>query len=197
MFKFARKAISAILSVVILIVVFLAGYVYLNAKQADETPSDAIVVLGAAQYDGKPTEVFQNRLDHAKDLYDLGIARHIITVGGKQDGDRFTEAEAGRNYLISLGVPADDIVAAKTGSNTVESMVAVAAVMKKNSWHSVTVSTDPVHVARVVVIAGKLGMSAFPAPTLTGPGTEISSGRVITEMAGIAWFYLAEQWGVD
>ena len=197
LFKFARKIISAVVGLVLLVLAALGGYLYANAKHADITPTDAIVVMGAAQYDGTPTDVFRARLDHAYDLYKLGLAPRIITVGGKQPEDRFTEAEAGRTYLLQKGVPAKAVLAVTSGSNTLQSLEAIDVQMKKNKWSSVTISTDPLHVARVIVICNKLGLRAFPNPTLTGAGTEISASRGATEIAGIIWFFLWEQWGVQ
>lgn len=197
LFKFARKIISAVVGLVLLVLAALGGYLYANAKHADITPTDAIVVMGAAQYDGTPTDVFRARLDHAYDLYKMGLAPRIITVGGKQPEDRFTEAEAGRTYLLQKGVPAKAVLAVTSGSNTLQSLEAIDVQMKKNKWSSVTISTDPLHVARVIVICNKLGLRAFPNPTLTGAGTEISASRGATEIAGIIWFFLWEQWGVQ
>ena len=197
LFKFARKIISAVVGLVLLVLAALGGYLYANAKHADITPTDAIVVMGAAQYDGTPTDVFRARLDHAYDLYKMGLAPRIITVGGKQPKDRFTEAEAGRTYLLQKGVPAKAVLAVTSGSNTLQSLEAIDVQMKKNKWSSVTISTDPLHVARVIVICNKLGLRAFPNPTLTGAGTEISASRGATEIAGIIWFFVWEQWGVQ
>jgi uncharacterized SAM-binding protein YcdF (DUF218 family) len=196
LFKFARKIISAVLFIVLLILAALGGYLYANAKHADVTPTDAIVVMGAAQYDGTPTDVFRARLDHAYDLYKLGLAPRIITVGGKQPADRFTEGAAGHDYLLSKGVPSKALFAVETGSNTLESLEAIDVLMKRNKWTSVTISTDPLHVARVIIMCNKLGLRAFPNPTLTGAGTEISASRGATEIAGIMWFFIWEQWGV-
>jgi uncharacterized SAM-binding protein YcdF (DUF218 family) len=89
------------------------------------------------------------------------------------------------------------VLAVTSGSNTLESLEAIDLQMKKNKWSSVTISTDPVHVARVIVICNKLGLRAFPNPTLTGAGTEISASRGATEIAGIIWFFVWEQWGVQ
>ncbi len=196
LFKFARRIVSAALSVVVLVLLALAGYLYINAREINVTPTDAIVVLGAAQYDGTPTDVFRNRLDHAIDLYKLKLAPRIITVGGKQEGDRFTEAESGANYLIAHGIPRKSIVSVPTGSNTIQSLVAINQLMKKHEWTSITVSTDPLHAARVIVISNKLGLKAFPNPTITGAGTDLGGSRAITEMAGILWFFGWEQWSI-
>ena len=195
-FKWIRRIIGGLILALIAAVVFSGFYLFNSAKQMDITKTDAIVVLGAAQYNGKPTEVLQNRLDHAYDIYKLQIAKYIITVGGKQPGDKFTEAEAGRKYLIKKGVPAKRIIAIPTGSNTIESMQAVAAEIHKRKWVGVTVSTDPVHIARVIVIANKLGIKAFPFPTLTGPGTELGVSRVVGELGAIIWFVVWEQWSI-
>ena len=100
--------------------------VWMAARSDDARPSQAIVVLGAAQYDGRPSNVFRARLDHAADLYDDGIAPTIVVTGGKQEGDRFTEATAGADYLHSLGVPDSAILRETTSRSSWESLSATA-----------------------------------------------------------------------
>ena len=111
--------------------------------------ADAIVVLGAAQYDGTPSPLFQERLDHAALLWNQGRADLVITVGSKQPGDRHTEAEAGRDYLIEQGVPADRIVASDIGHSTMQSLQAAAHEMADRGLHSVFLVSDPWHNARI------------------------------------------------
>ena len=129
--------------------------------------ADAIVVLGAAQYDGTPSPLFQGRLDHAVLLWDQGRADLVITVGSKQPGDRHTEAEAGRNYLIERGVPADSIVAVEIGHTTLQSLEAAAHEMADRGLHSVFLVSDPWHNARIEAMAADLGLEGHASATWT------------------------------
>ena len=128
---------------------------------------DAIVVLGAAQYDGTPSPLFQERLDHAALLWSQGRADLIITVGSKQPGDRHTEAEAGRNYLIEQGVPPERIVASDIGHTTIQSLQAAAHEMADRGLHSVFLVSDPWHNARIEAMAADLGLEAYVSATPT------------------------------
>ena len=129
--------------------------------------ADAIVVLGAAQYDGTPSPLFQGRLDHAVLLWNQGRADLVITVGSKQPGDRHTEAEAGRNYLIERGVPADSIVAVEIGHTTLQSLEAAAHEMADRGLHSVFLVSDPWHNARIEAMAADLGLEGHASATWT------------------------------
>ena len=132
---------------------------------ADVEHADAIVVLGAAQYDGTPSPLFQARLDHAALLWDQGRADLMITGGSKQPGDRFTEAEAGRDYLIAQGVPADRIVAAEIGHTTFQSLQAASHEMSDRGMDSAFLVSDPWHNARITAMASDLGLDAFASAT--------------------------------
>jgi uncharacterized SAM-binding protein YcdF (DUF218 family) len=129
--------------------------------------ADAIVVLGAAQYDGTPSPLFQERLDHAALLWSQGRADLIITVGSKQPGDRHTEAEAGRDYLIEQGVPPERIVASDIGHTTIQSLQAAAHEMADRGLHSVFLVSDPWHNARIEAMAADLGLEAYVSATPT------------------------------
>src|SRR5215212_11513280 len=110
-----------------LLVTSTALAIWWNARQDSRPTSDAIVVLGSAQYNGVPSSIFEARLEHAIALYEDGVAPTIVTVGGKADGDQFAEAEAGRDYLANSGIPADALLAVPEGGDTLQSMRAVAA----------------------------------------------------------------------
>src|SRR5690606_21622501 len=110
--------------------------------------AEAIVVLGAAQYDGRPSPVFAARLDLAHDLWEQGIAPTVVTIGSKQEGDRFTEAEAGGDYLEGLGVPASAITEIGVGGDTLQSLRAAAADLQSRGLSSVVLVTDPEHAHR-------------------------------------------------
>ena len=134
-----------------------------DASEIDR--ADAIVVLGAAQYDGEPSPVFAGRLDHAALLYEQGRAERVLVLGAGQPGDRFTEAEAGRVYLIDHGVPADAIITVPRGHTTLESLEAAVPVLRDGGMRSAFLVSDPWHNARVERMAGDLGIDGHASAT--------------------------------
>lgn len=125
----------------------------------------AIVVLGAAQYDGAPSPVFERRLRHAFELYEQGYAEVIVTTGSKADGDRFTEGFAGYDYLRSLGVPDQSLLVVVDGKNTWEQLTATAAVLDQRDLQSVLLVSDGYHTYRSRLMAESVGLSAYASPT--------------------------------
>jgi len=162
------------IALVVLIILFAFYLVTLfqvwRAADADDRDrSQAIIVLGAAQYDGRPTDVFKARLDHAADLYHAGVAPTIVVTGGKQPGDRYTEAGAGAEYLHRLGVPDDAILRETTGTSSWESLAASARFLQERGIQDVTLVSDPFHSLRIELIAEELGFDAHTSPTRTSP----------------------------
>jgi uncharacterized SAM-binding protein YcdF (DUF218 family) len=140
-----------------------------GASEVDH--ADAIVVLGAAQYDGRPSPVFKGRLDHAALLYEQGRADLVITLGANQPGDRTTEAEAGRRYLVEQGLPSDSVVAVPVGSTTFESLEAAADWMGERGHSSAFLVSDPWHNARIEAMAEDLGVEGHASATWTSAAT--------------------------
>lgn len=174
---------------------FYAGWrVVSDGGVDDRRASDAIVVLGAAQYDGQPSPVLASRLDHAKTLYRQSVAPRIITVGGKQPGDRTTEARAGMNYLVDHGVAATDVAAVPVGRDTKQSMIAVAKMAKREGWDNVTLVSDPAHMARVDAIARQVGFTTHLSPTRRGDGSSLTGEYVARETAGWLAFNIVQRW---
>ena len=132
-------------------------------------PVDAIVVMGAAQYDGRPSPQLAARLDHAVDLWRLGLAPLMVVTGGNQPGDRFTEAEASAKYLIDRGVPADAILKETVGHSSYASLDGVASLLQQRGLFRVLVVSDPFHSLRSRLIAEELGLVAYVSPTRTSP----------------------------
>jgi uncharacterized SAM-binding protein YcdF (DUF218 family) len=163
------RAVTALVVLVVLLVALTAGRVWWFARHDDRRVSDAIVVLGAAQFDGRPSSVFTARLVHARDLYLAKVAPRIITVGGNRAGDRFTEAQAGRRWLAAHGVPASKVVAVGTGGDTLSSVTAVEAAMRRRRWTSAVVVTDPWHSLRTRAMASDAGIGVAMSPTRQGP----------------------------
>lgn len=134
---------------------------------ADVQSADAIVVLGAAQWNGTPSPVLKGRLDHALLLYQQGRSPHVILVGSNQPGDRTTEAASGRVYLIGHGVPASAITAIPVGHTSWESLVAAASAMRSHGWQSAFLVSDPWHNARIKRMFDDLGIRGYTSATWT------------------------------
>lgn len=132
-------------------------------------PVDAIVVLGAAQYNGRPSPVLQARLDHAFGLFRERRASLVIVTGGIGTGDRYSEAQVSRSYLIARGVPPENIVALPQGRSTEESMTAVADWLRPQGADRVLLVSDPFHMARLRLEARRTRLHASVSPTGTSP----------------------------
>lgn len=142
----------------------------LSASRSDDrATTDAIVVLGAAQYDGTPSPVLRQRLDHALALYQDGVAPKIMLTGAKQPGDRFTEAFAGYRYLAGQGVPADDLMIVDDGNSTWDSLAAAKRVLVDLGAEQVTLVSDSYHSRRLEGVTRELGLEAGVSPTGAAP----------------------------
>ena len=154
-----------LLRIALLVLLALAAYpawlgwqIWTQSHNDENRSADAIVVLGAAQYDGRPSRVFEARLAQAAYLYDEGFAPTVIVTGGKRAGDRFSEAEAGEIFLSEQeGLPGGDIVDVSEGGTTLESLEAVRDVAEAEDIDSVLLVSDPLHSERIKRIAQDLG----------------------------------------
>jgi len=141
-----------------------------DAGRRDEAaPADAIIVLGAAQYEGRPSPVLRARLEHAVSLWKLGLAPRMIVTGGRGVGDTTSEAAVGMRYLVQRGVPADSISMDTEGLTTSQSMVAVRRLLSTKSYPSVVIVSDPFHMLRLAILARRLHMIPLLSPTRTSP----------------------------
>jgi uncharacterized SAM-binding protein YcdF (DUF218 family) len=151
------------------LVLGLTGFAVWRAAHADDASrvdrADAIIVLGAAQYGGEPSPVFEGRLAHAALLYREGRSDRVIVLGGSAPGDEFTEAEAGRDWLIAEGLPAEAVVASPVGTSTLESLRAAAEWMRERDLRSAFLVSDPWHNLRIKRMASDLGIDAFASAT--------------------------------
>ena len=160
-----------------------------QAGRDEARPSDAIVVLGAAQWDGKPSPVLQARLDHAYDLYAAGFAPKLIVTGGVGAGDSYSEGEVARQYLLHKGVPAAALLTETRGRTSYESMQGATALMQRNGWHSALLVSDPFHMYRLKRMASDLGVQAATSPTRTSPilaGSAEEKRYMAREVASLA-----------
>jgi uncharacterized SAM-binding protein YcdF (DUF218 family) len=154
-----------------------------SAARVDEAgPADVIVVLGAAQYDGAPSPVLQARLDHAVDLYEAGHAPLIVVTGGRQEGDRFTQAMAGYRYMRDRGVPDEALLLEVDGTSTYTELAATARILRNRGLSSALLVSDGYHSRRLLAIAGEVGIDAAVSPTDSGYGV----GSLARETAAVA-----------
>ncbi|MFP5371511.1 MAG: YdcF family protein [Actinomycetes bacterium] len=167
----ARVVLAALLAVVLLIASTSLA-IWWTARQDARPASDAIVVLGSAQYNGVPSSIFEARLEHAIALYEDGVAPVIVTVGGKADGDQFAEAEAGRDYLAASGIPVEALLAVPEGGDTLESIRAVSTTFAQQGWDRAVLVSDPWHAMRAERMAEDVGMEAESSPTRQGPAVQ-------------------------
>ncbi len=191
-----RWAPRILIGAVVLAVLLVGGTavrVWQLGRVDERERVDMILVLGAAQYDGRPSPVLEARLRHAKALYDAGVAPRIVTVGGGATGDQFTEAEAGQRWLADRGVPGPDLLAVDSGRDTLESFEAVATVAQERGWRRTVLVSDPWHSLRSRVMATDVGLEATTSPTKSGPivqtrGTQLR--YIVRETGALLYYHL-------
>ena len=166
--RWALRILAILLGLIVLYFAVTLVQVWLTSRHYDPRPAGAIVVLGAAQYNGRPSPDLQARLRQALTLYHDGYAHVIVVTGGKKPGDVYTEAESGAMYLEKAGVPAADIVQAG-GDDTYDNIADTAAKLKADTDKVVLVTTDPFHEDRSMAIASDFLLSPSPTPTQNSP----------------------------
>lgn len=194
--SFLTRSVVYLILGTVLVAAVIAGatavHVWAFARQDSHPVSDTIFVLGAAQYDGEPSNWLKSRLDQAASLYEQGVAPTIVTVGGSQEGDRFTEAQAGKNYLVNqLNVPEDAVVEINTGVDTLTSAEAFKQTADENGWSSSVVVTDPAHSLRATKMVEDQGLKAEGSPTRQGPSVASRSNQfssILHETGGLLFY---------
>ena len=175
----------------------LIGYttyrIWSRGQLDEQRPADAIVVMGAAQYDGRPSPLFAARLDHAIALYRAGLAPTLVVTGGKADGDRTTEAAAARAYAIARGVPDDAILLEDQSRTTQESIRAVSRVLRDHGLAGALFVSDRPHMLRVIRMATDDGIEAWGSPTATSPIEADAVARLdatVHELGALAAYFV-------
>jgi uncharacterized SAM-binding protein YcdF (DUF218 family) len=144
--------------------VFLAKQIERQSAIDEAQTAQVIVVLGAAEYNGRPSPVLRARLDHALELHRRGLAPRILTTGGAGGDPRFTEGEASRDYLVRKGIPAEDIIVEGEGDSTVHTVIAVSEIMRRMGLESAILVSDGYHIFRAKRILEDRGMTVFGSP---------------------------------
>lgn len=176
LFRWIRRTISIIVILALVGPTYAVAQVWRAANNPIVRQADVIVVLGAAQLDGKPGEALEARLVEAKRIFDLGYAPSIITVGGGAPGDRTTEGASGKYWLRMNGILASKITAVEIGRDTLQSTKAYTKIMKKRYVSDVIIVTDAYHCKRAMTMANDEGVVSTCSPVKTGPNTLGNSG---------------------
>ncbi|MEM1334790.1 MAG: YdcF family protein [Actinomycetota bacterium] len=186
----SQRIIRLVAGVVLLGTAYVAVSVFQvwsTGETDDRGPVDAIVVMGAAQFDGRPSPQLAARLDHVLELWPDGVAPLVVTTGGNQPGDRFTEAESSAQYLVDRGVPREAILLEDAGRTTYESMEGVAELLDGRELSEIVIVTDPYHALRSRLIAESLGLDATTSSTDTSVVTgSDATQRHLVEGVGVA-----------
>jgi uncharacterized SAM-binding protein YcdF (DUF218 family) len=177
-----------------LLVAGWATYRIWDVGNRDDRPAaDAIVILGAAQYNGRPSAILKARLEHAIDLYRDGVARYLIVTGGKADGDVTTEAATARTFAIGRGVPAAAILTEDRGRTTLESLRGAALILHDRGLQTAVFVSDRTHMLRVLRIARDEGVIAFGSPTATSPSDSTVDDRfrsTVHELGALTLYFV-------
>jgi uncharacterized SAM-binding protein YcdF (DUF218 family) len=168
-----RVVVALVLAVVLLWLASLAA-VFTAARRDAAAPADAIVVLGAAQYDGRPSPVFRARLDHAVALFRRGLAPRVVVTGGTGTGDTVSEATVGRRYLLAAGLPGSAVDAESAGRSSAPSLRAAADRVHAAGGARVILVSDGFHMLRLKFLAHRFGLAAVGSPAPASPITSNS-----------------------
>ena len=196
MIRWGFRLVLALVAAAALYVGVTFAQVWHASNQDDTSPASAIVVMGAAQWNGRPSPVLQARLDHAAELYEAGAAPLVVVTGGKQAGDAVTQGQSGYQYLRDLGLPDAAIKVEVDGTNSYEELSASALILRQSlAGSDVIVVTDPYHAQRVEAIADEVGLDAHVSPTdsattLRGLAREtaaVAAGRIVGYRRLSAW----------
>lgn len=182
--RWLRAVAWAAAAIIVVVTVFTAVtflQVWRASRDDQARPVDAIVVLGAAQYDGRPSPVLEARLVHALELWEQGLADVIVTTGANQAGDRFTQGFAGYTYLRDSGVPDEAILVVVDGTSTYEELSATANVLAERGMERVLLVSDPYHNLRARAVAREVGLDAYVSAADTGA----PFSRLVRETAGV------------
>ena len=189
---FVRVVLIGLVAVTV-VGVYAAYRIWDQGGRDERRAADAIVVMGAAQYDGTPSPLFAARLDHAIALFKDGVAPRLIVTGGKREGDRTTEAASARVYAIARDVPEDAIMAEDASRTTLQSIRGVATLMDEFDLQTAVFVSDPTHMLRVLRMAADVGIDAYGSPTRTSPLERDPVGRLdatVHELGALAVYFV-------
>ena len=164
-----RYVVGAVVGAFALYLIAVLGALWWQGTRDERRLVDAILVLGAAQWNGEPSPVLRARLDHAAELYSHGYANRIAVTGGVGDGDEYSEAGVAAKYLEEHGIPAQAILMEDQGRNSLESIHGAASILAANGLSRVLLVSDPPHMLRILSMAEAAGLDAYGSPAAASP----------------------------
>lgn len=188
----ALRLVVVVMLLPLLYIMWVAAGIWQTSRSDERPRSDAIVVMGAAQYDGKPSPVFKARLDHARELYEKQVAPLIVVLGGKKEGDRFTEAQAGAAYLEET-LPATRVTGVKAGKTTLDSLKLFTGLAKDRNLKKIVIVSDPLHLARAKQMASDLGFDAAVSPSKIEQSQETYRNNLVKETLLLARYRIFKE----
>ena len=178
------------LGVVLVLALYVGGtffQVWQAARRDQAQTAGAIVVMGAAQYNGDPSPVYEARLQHGLDLYEEGLSSTVVVTGGRQEGDEFSEAQAGEMWLVERGVPESALLLEVDGRNSWESLAASARFLREDGIEDVIIVSDAYHSKRLEEIASEVGLEAHVSPADESPVSGLGELRaMVRETAAVS-----------
>lgn len=169
-FYLRRRVMLAGAGILVLLWLASLASVLVWALEDDARKADAIIVMGAAQYQGKPSPVLRVRLDHALALWQRGLAPNVLLTGGIGEGDTVSEAEVSRAYVMARGVPDSAILLENEGRTSAQSLRAAVGILREQELHTAIVVSDPFHMLRLEILGRRYGIDPYTSPALPGPG---------------------------
>lgn len=192
MFKLLRRLITGFVLVPLIYVSWTGFTVWRTSKVDERPPSDAIVVMGAAQYNGQPSLVFKARLDHARRLYDAKVAPLIVVLGGKREGDRLTEAQAGAAYL-EKNLPADRVTGVKAGDTTLDSLKKFTGLARDRDIETIVIVSDPLHLKRSKEMAEDQGFTVAVSGSEIPQSKDLKRTSLIRETMNLLYYRVFDE----
>ena len=165
-----RRVVLGAAAVLTLLWLASLAAVLVWALEDDARKADAIIVMGAAQYQGKPSPVLRVRLDHALALWQRGLAQRVVLTGGIGEGDTVSEAEVSRAYVMARGIPDSAILLENDGRTSAQSLRAAADLLHEQELRTAIVVSDPFHMLRLEILGRRYGIDPYTSPALPGPG---------------------------
>jgi len=183
LWRLSVRALAGLLAAALAYLSFTMVQVWWTSYRDQRQPAEAIVVMGAAQYNGRPSPALQARLDRAVELHAAGLAPLVVVTGGQRPGDEFTEASAGQRYLLTRGIPLDVLRMEVQGRNSWESLAATARFLRKEHVREVLIVSDSYHSYRLTEIAREVGLTPHVVPARVGGASLRDLGRETVAVA--------------
>lgn len=190
-----KKAVRILLVIAVLLVCYITANIMdicVFSTKDQTCEANVAIVLGAATYDGEISPVYQERMNHAIDLYNEGYVKKLIVTGGVGEGNTVSDAYAAKEYAMSLGIPDGDILTEDSSTITQENLENAKKLMDENRYTTAIIVSDPLHMRRAMLLADDAGITAYSSPTQTSK--YVSLKTKIPFLARETFYYIGYKW---